>query len=140
VDARLARARREDGAQAHAGWWGAGEGRAPGNVTEVVYTQVSADATRTAALLSGQIDFVLDPPPQDLARLEATRETKVVRGPENRIVFLGFDQSRDELLYSSVKGRNPFKDARVRRAVYQAIDIEALRARTMRGSALPPAA
>ena len=121
----------------NAGWWGAGEGRAPGNVTEVVYTQVSADATRTAALLSGQIDFVLDPPPQDLARLEATRETKVVRGPENRIVFLGFDQSRDELLYSNVKGRNPFKDARVRRAVYQAIDIEALRARTMRGSALP---
>jgi len=121
----------------NAGWWGAGEGRAPGNVTEVVYTQVSADATRTAALLSGQIDFVLDPPPQDLARLEANRETKVVRGPENRIVFLGFDQSRDELLYSNVKGRNPFKDARVRRAVYQAIDIEALRTRTMRGSALP---
>ena len=121
----------------NAGWWGAGEGRAPGNVTEVVYTQVSADATRTAALLSGQIDFVLDPPPQDLARLDANRETKVVRGPENRIVFLGFDQSRDELLYSNVKGRNPFKDARVRRAVYQAIDIEALRARTMRGSALP---
>ena len=121
----------------NAGWWGAGEGRAPGNVTEVVYTQVSADATRTAALLSGQIDFVLDPPPQDLARLEATRETKVVRGPENRIVFLGFDQSRDELLYSNVKGRNPFKDARVRRAVYQAVDIEALRTRTMRGSALP---
>jgi peptide/nickel transport system substrate-binding protein len=118
-------------------WWGAKEGRAPGNVTEVVYTQVSADATRTAALLSGQIDFVLDPPPQDLARLEANKETKVVRGQENRIVFLGFDQQRDELLYSNVKGRNPFKDARVRRAVYQAIDIDALRTRTMRGSALP---
>ena len=118
-------------------WWGAGEGRAPGNVTEVVYTQVSADATRTAALLSGQIDFVLDPPPQDLARLDSNRETKVVRGQENRIVFFGFDQSRDELLYSNVKGRNPFKDVRVRRAVYHAIDIDALRVRTMRGSALP---
>jgi len=118
-------------------WWGAGEGRAPGNVTEVVYTQVSADATRTAALLSGQIDFVLDPPPQDLARLEANKETKVVRGQENRVVFFGFDQHRDELLYSNVKGRNPFKDVRVRQAVYQAIDIEALRTRTMRGSALP---
>ncbi len=121
----------------NADWWGEKEGRAPGNVTEVVYTQVSADATRTAALLSGQIDFVLDPPPQDLARLEASKETKVVRGQENRIVFFGFDQHRDELLYSSVKGRNPFKDARVRRAVYQAIDIDALRTRTMRGSALP---
>ena len=118
-------------------WWGIREGRAPGNVTEVVYTQVSADATRTAALLSGQIDFVLDPPPQDLARLEANKETKVVRGQENRIVFFGFDQSRDELLYSNVKGRNPFKDLRVRQAVYQAIDIEAIRTRTMRGSAAP---
>ncbi len=118
-------------------WWGAKDGRAPGNVTEVVYTQVSADATRTAALLSGQIDFVLDPPPQDLARLEANKDTQVVRGQENRIVFFGFDQHRDELLYSNVRGRNPFKDVRVRRAVYHAIDIEAIRARTMRGSALP---
>ena len=118
-------------------WWGAKEGRAPGNLTEVVYTQISAEATRTAALLSGQVDFVLDPPPQDLDRLESSRETKVVRGQENRVVFFGFDQQRDELLYSSVKGKNPFKDARVRRAVYQAIDIDALRTRTMRGSALP---
>lgn len=118
-------------------WWGIKEGRAPGNVAEIVYTQVSADATRTAALLGGQIDFVLDPPPQDLARLENNKDTKVVRGQENRVVFFGFDQHRDELLYSNVKGRNPFKDVRVRRAVYHAIDIEAIRTRTMRGSALP---
>jgi len=118
-------------------WWGAREGRAPGNVTEVVYTQVSSDATRTAALLSGQVDFILDPPPQDLARLGANRETKVMRGQENRVIFFGFDQLRDELLYSNVKGRNPFKDLRVRQAVYHAIDIEAIRTRTMRGAALP---
>jgi peptide/nickel transport system substrate-binding protein len=118
-------------------WWGIKEGRAPGNVTEVSYTQVSADATRTAALLSGQVDFVLDPPPQDLRRLEENKAIKVVRGQENRVVFFGFDQSRDELLYSSVKGRNPFKDLRVRTAVYQAIDIEAIRSRIMRSAALP---
>ena len=35
------------------------------------------------------------------------------------------DQKRDELLYSNVKGKNPFKDKRVRQALYQAIDIEA---------------
>jgi len=118
-------------------WWGLRDSRGQGNVTEIVYTQVSAEATRTAALLSGQIDFVLDPPPQDLARLEANKSTRVVRGQENRVVFFGFDQQRDELLYSNVKGKNPFKDVRVRQAVYQAIDIEAIRARTMRGSALP---
>ena len=52
---------------------------------------------------------------------------KVIDGPENRIVFIGMDQGRDELLYSSVKGKNPFKDLRVRQALYQAIDIETLR-------------
>jgi len=118
-------------------WWGIKEGRAPGNVTEVLYTQVSADATRTAALLSGQVDFVLDPPPQDIRRLEENKAIKVVRGQENRVVFFGFDQSRDELLYSSVKGKNPFKDVRVRTAIYQAIDIEAIRTRIMRNAALP---
>ncbi len=114
-------------------WWGIADGRATGNVTDVVYTQVSADATRTAALLSGQVDFILDPPPQDMRRLEENKDLKVIRGQENRIVFFGFDQHRDELLYSNVKGKNPFKDARVRQAVYQAIDIEAIKARTMRG-------
>ena len=118
-------------------WWGVKDGRDPGNVTEVIYTQVSADATRTAALLSGQVDFILDPPPQDVRRIEENKGTKVVRGPENRVVFFGFDQTRDELLYSNVKGKNPFKDVRVRQAVYHAIDIEAIRSRTMRGSALP---
>jgi peptide/nickel transport system substrate-binding protein len=118
-------------------WWGIKEGRASGNVTEVVYTQVSADATRTAALLSGQVDFVVDPPPQDVRKLEETKGIKVVRGQENRVVFFGFDQSRDELLYSNVKGKNPFKDVRVRTAVYQSIDIEAIRTRIMRNAALP---
>jgi peptide/nickel transport system substrate-binding protein len=114
-------------------WWG----KFLGNVDEIVYTPVSSDATRVAALLSGQVDFILDPPPQDLARLRNTPGVKVVDGMENRVVFLGFDQHRDELLYSNVKGKNPFKDVRVRRAVYQAIDIDALKARTMRGAALP---
>jgi peptide/nickel transport system substrate-binding protein len=47
------------------------------------------------------------------------------------------DQGRDELLYSSVKGRNPFKDVRVRKALYHAIDIETLRTAVMRGQARP---
>jgi len=52
-------------------------------------------------------------------------------------VFLGFDQQRDELLYSNVKGRNPFKDRRVRQAVYQAIDVQALKSKIMRGLSAP---
>ena len=114
-------------------WWG----RLEGNVQEVVYTPIKSDATRVAALISGELDFVLDPSPQDLTRLRKTDGLKLIQGTENRIIFIGMDQSRDELLYSSVKGKNPFKDVRVRRALYQAIDIETLRSRLMRGQALP---
>ncbi|GAP38526.1 ABC transporter substrate-binding protein [Piscinibacter sakaiensis] len=113
-------------------WWG----RIDGNVQEVVYTPIKSDATRIAALISGEIDFVLDPAPQDVQRLRGTAGVKVVDGPENRIVFIGMDQARDELLYGS-KGRNPFKDVRVRRALYQAIDIETIKTRLMRNQAYP---
>ncbi len=114
-------------------WWG----KLDGNVQEVVFTPIKSDATRTAALISGEIDFVLDPAPQDVARLRNTAGVKVIDGPENRIVFIGMDQSRDELLYSSVKGKNPFKDIRVRRALYEAIDIETIKTKLMRGQAYP---
>jgi peptide/nickel transport system substrate-binding protein len=117
-------------------WWG----KFDGNVQEVVYTPIKSDATRVAALISGEIDLVLDPAPQDLPRLRNTPGVKVIEGPENRIVFIGMDQARDELLYSSVKGKNPFKDQRVRRALYQAIDIETIKTKLMRGQAAPTGA
>jgi peptide/nickel transport system substrate-binding protein len=107
-----------------------------GNVTEVVYTPIRADATRTAALLSGEIDLVLDPAPQDVQRLnQQGGPTKILFGMENRVIFLGFDQNRDELLYSDVKGKNPFKDRRVREAFHRAIDAEAIKKRIMRDQA-----
>lgn len=114
-------------------WWG----KIEGNVQEVVYTPIANDATRLAALISGEIDFVLDPAPRDVARLRNTSGVKVIDGPENRVVFIGMDQARDELLYSSVKGKNPFKDQRVRQALYQAIDIESMKTKLMNGQALP---
>jgi peptide/nickel transport system substrate-binding protein len=92
-----------------------------------------------AALLSGEIDFVLDPPPQDIGRLKQDKKIKVLEGMENRTIFLGMDQWRDELLYSDVKGRNPFKDRRVRLALYQAIDTDAINRVVMRGLAVPTA-
>ena len=113
-------------------YWGTFEG----NVQEVVYSPIQNDATRSAALISGEVDFILDPPPQDLQRLRSTAGVKVVDGMENRAVFIGMDQARDQLLYSDVKGKNPFKDVRVRRALYQAVDIETLRRQIMRGQSL----
>ena len=64
---------------------------------------------------------------------------QVLAGPEVRTIFLGMDQSRDELGHSSVKGKNPFKDVRVRKAFYQAIDEDAINKKVMRGQATPTA-
>ncbi len=107
-----------------------------GNVDEIVYTPLQSDPTRMAALLSGEIDFVSDPAPQDIARFEANPQFKVWRGLENRVLFFGFDQYRDELLYSNVKGKNPFKDVRVREAFNKAIDVDVLQSKIMRGQSV----
>ena len=115
----------------------AGGAKHDGNVQEEVFTPISNDATRLAALVSGELDFVLDPAPRDVPRLRNTAGVKVIDGPENRVVFIGMDQHRDELLYSSVKGKNPFKDQRVRKALYQAIDIETMKTKLMNGQSVP---
>ena len=112
-------------------WWGPKEG----NVTEIVYTPIASDATRSAALLSGEIDLVHDIAPQDIARIAANPALKVYTGPENRVVYFGFDQFRDALVDSSVTDRNPFKDRRVREAFYKAIDVDQLQSKIMRGQA-----
>lgn len=114
-------------------------GKIEGNVDEVIYTPIGNDSTRVAALLSGEIDIMEPVPVQDVGRVNSNPSLKVLQGTEMRIIFLGMDQKRDELLYSNVKGKNPFKDIRVRKAFYQAIDIEGIKKTVMRGAAAPAA-
>jgi peptide/nickel transport system substrate-binding protein len=118
-------------------WWGWNEPASrEANVTEIIYRPISSDATRIAALLSNEIDFVLDPPLQDLNRLRAAQGIRVLEGPEVRTIFLAMDVHRDRLLYSDVTDRNPLKDLRVRQALYHAIDIQAIHRTTMRGQSV----
>jgi peptide/nickel transport system substrate-binding protein len=114
-------------------WWDKPEH----NLTEIQFSVVANDATRVAALLSGQIDMMYTVPPQDVDRISRTEGVRVLQKPELRTIFLGFDQTHDELADSNIKGKNPFKDVRVRRAFYQAIDVEAIRSRVMRNQATP---
>ena len=116
-------------------YWGTIEG----NVQNVEYTPIGNDATRVAALLSGQVDVIEPVPLQDVARINGSGKAKVLQGPELRTIFLGMDQKRDELLHSNVKGKNPFKDKRVRQAFYQAIDINGIQRVVMRGASGPTA-
>jgi peptide/nickel transport system substrate-binding protein len=112
-------------------WWG----NRTNNITQAIFTPITSDTTRVAALLSGQVDMIFPVPQQDVPRINASPTHVVLAAPEERVIFLGFDTSRDELLYSSVKGKNPFKDKRVRQAVYQAIDTATIRQKVMRSAA-----
>ncbi len=114
-------------------WWD----KPKGNIDEVVFTPIKSAATRSAALISGQVDLVQDPPVQDIDRMRRDPNLKVLDGLENRTIYLGFDQFRDELPGSNVKGKNPLKDKRVRQALYQAIDSAGLHSRTMRNLSVP---
>jgi peptide/nickel transport system substrate-binding protein len=121
--------------QANPNWWD----KISGNVTEVIYTPIRSDQTRVAALLAGDVDLLTDLPTQDVVRLQKDAKLKVLEGAENRTIFIGMDQFSSELKYSDVKGRNPFKDLRVRKALNLAVDREAIKRVTMRGLSLPAA-
>jgi peptide/nickel transport system substrate-binding protein len=116
-------------------YWG--KGQVPLEITELVYVPIKQDATRVAALLSGEVDFVQDVPVQDIAKLQGTQNIKVNIGPENRSIFLGMNVGQGELKTADVKGKNPFADKRVRHAVNMAINRQTIQRVVMRGQSIP---
>jgi peptide/nickel transport system substrate-binding protein len=117
-------------------WWGWSDKRS-GNVDAVSLIAIRSDATRLAALVSGEIDLVFDPPVQDVERLQHEPAIRMLQTPDLGQQYLTFDLARDELSDSDVKGRNPFKDLRVRRAVYHAINVELITKKVLRGQGVP---
>jgi len=113
-------------------WWGNVEH----NITQIHLLPIKNAATRVAALLSGELDIVTDAPVQDLARIKSSGGHKVESTPQMRTIFLGMDQAADQLRTGNT-GDNPFKKKEVRQALYQAIDIEAIKKKVMRGLSEP---
>lgn len=116
------------------GWWG----EATHNLDRVEMTPIAQDGTRVAALLSGEIDMMFPVSLQDIQRIDGNDGTSVLIQPELRTMFLGFDQARDQALGTDTDA-NPFKDARVRRAIGHAIDNDAIRERIMQQLSEPAA-
>lgn len=116
-------------------YWGKDE--VPLEVTEIVYTPIKEAATRVAALLSGEVDFVQDVPVQDIERLGSTTGLKVNLGAENRVIFFGMDVGSEDLETDDVEGANPFADLRVRQAMNMAVNRDAIQRVVMRGQAMP---
>jgi peptide/nickel transport system substrate-binding protein len=116
-------------------YWG--RDQFPMEVTEIIYTPIQNAATRVAALLSGEVDFIQDVPVQDLARVAEADGLQVVKAPQNRVIFFGMNQGDADLTTDDVEGKNPFADKRVREAMLMAINREAIQKVVMRGQSQP---
>jgi len=84
-----------------------------------------------------EVDFVLDPPLQDLKRIESADGLKTTTVPQVRTIFFGMDAGVEELRTSDVKGKNPFADVKVREAMNLAIDRKAIQRVVMDGLSFP---
>lgn len=109
----------------------------PTNVTDIVFQTMPQAPARLAALLAAEADVSAPMPMEDWRALQEDPDAQLLAIPAAQVVFIGMDQHRDELPDSSVKGKNPFKDKRVRQALSLAIDTEAINQDIMRGAARP---
>lgn len=109
----------------------------PPQVTEIVYLPISDNATRMAALLSGEVDFVQDVPVQDVERLASSDGIHVETGPENRFIYLGMRQGSPLLTSDDAGETSPFDNPLVREAINLAVDRDAIHEVVMRGQSVP---
>ncbi|WP_298437186.1 ABC transporter substrate-binding protein [uncultured Jannaschia sp.] len=121
--------------EANPEYWGAGE--FPMGYDRIEYTPIQNAATRVAALLSGEVDFIQDVPVQDLERVSGTDNLTVKTTPQNRTIFFGMNSGAEDLENDSVDGANPLADVRVRQAMNMAINRGAIQQVVMRGQSEP---
>jgi peptide/nickel transport system substrate-binding protein len=108
-------------------WWDKPEH----NLERVIHTPITSDATRVAALLSGEVDIIQPAPLQDAERIANSKGVKMLDAPGLRTIMMGFNMN-DKLVGGDVDG-NPFKDLRVRKAAYQSINMDLIQKKIMRG-------
>ena len=127
-DVRTVMVRNED-------YWG--RDMFPLEVSEIIYTPIQNAATRVAALLSGEVNFLQDMPVQDLQRVDDADGLTVKKAPQNRVIFFGMNQGADDIAADNIDGANPLADARVRQAMSKAINRDAIQQVVMRGQSEP---
>ena len=109
------------------GWWDEPQH----NLTRIEFSPIGSDATRIAALLSGELDFITPAPLQDIERINSADGVSVIEAPELRTIMLGMNYG-DTLHDSNITDANPLKDVRVRQALQQAIDMDLIQKKVMR--------
>ncbi|MBY8300711.1 ABC transporter substrate-binding protein [Vibrio fluvialis] len=96
-----------------------------GNVDHLTLVPIKEDATRVAALLSGDVDMIAPVAPNDHKRVEEAKGVDLVTLPGTRIITFQMNQSSNEAL----------KDVRVRQAIVYAINNEGIVDKIMKGFA-----
>jgi len=118
-------------------WW---EGKSPWDkVTLRILTQ---DASRVAALLSGDVQVIENVPTADVAKLKGDKTLAIYRGISDRLMYVHLDSDRSVTPTVTAKDgkpldRNPLKDPRVRKALSKMINRPAIIERVMEGEAIP---
>jgi peptide/nickel transport system substrate-binding protein len=101
-------------------WWGAGT--IDNGITRAVFRPIASAPTRVAALLSRELDLMYHVPLQNVPQVQQQQGVRLIQGPTARSIYFAFDVTRAENMDEPGKP-NPMLDPRVRRAMYQAIDM-----------------
>jgi peptide/nickel transport system substrate-binding protein len=120
----------------HEAWWGWREADA-GNLTEAVFLTLRSDATRLAALRSGEVDLLLDPAFQDIARIATDPRLQVLQAEGLSQQYLALDLHSPTLDSEGRALPNPLRDLRVRQAIRHAIAVPLIIDKVLRGQAVP---
>ena len=123
--------------EANPNWWDRQNRKH--NLDRVLLQAIRSDSTRLAALLSGQVDLIFPCPLPGVARARQSPDIQVLERPSLRTLMLGINLRDRPLAASGVTapGPNPLRDLRVRRALYQAIDVNAIVSKILLGHAQP---
>lgn len=103
------------------------------DIQNVVFRPISNEATRTAALLSGDVQLITNVPVHDADQIKKNNKMQYISIPGLRLIYLTVDVTRDKT--PTIEGKNPFKDPKVKEAVQMAIDKEAIVKNIMNGHA-----
>jgi peptide/nickel transport system substrate-binding protein len=107
----------------------------PPRIKKVTFRPITNPATRTAALLTGEVDVIQDLAVRDVDRVKNNAKFNLITRPSLLNVVLALDY-RDKSPTIDLPV-NPMKDVRVREAIARAIDVDTIIKVIMNGLATP---